>query len=47
MIGSHIKEIHGVYDRGFCDAAADIRAVENEPFALLDQSKNKPWRRKF
>lgn len=38
-IGSHIKELHGVADRGFEDIKADIDALNSRTFAVLDTSK--------
>lgn len=37
-IGSHIKSIHGVCDRAFDNIEADILAVADKEFAVLDNS---------
>ena len=44
-IGTHIKELHGVSDRGFNDYEADIKALSNKDFPTLcddasEQMKN-------
>lgn len=38
-IGSHIKELHGAYDREFDDISSDIDALNGKVFAVLDDSK--------
>lgn len=37
-IGTHIKHIHGIYDRDFSDIEADISMLSDKEFAVLDES---------
>lgn len=41
LIGTHLKEIAGVSDRDFSDLKADITALNNMDFAVLDLKKAK------
>ena len=38
LIGTHVKRCAGVSDREFCDLAADIRALNEKVFAVLEAS---------
>ena len=37
-VGTHIKCVHGVFDRDFCDLNEDINSINGKPFAVLDDS---------
>ncbi len=39
LIGTHIKKCGGISDRDFCDLTAEISAVNDMPFAVLDKDK--------
>ena len=45
FIGTRIASCAGVKDRGFDDIAADIDALNNKTFAVLDDSKGEEMRR--
>lgn len=40
-IGTHIKRLAGIDDRGFDNMAEDIRRLEDMPFGVLDEEKGK------
>lgn len=37
-VGTHIKCVHGVFDRDFYDLNEDINSINGKPFAVLDDS---------
>ena len=43
-IGTHISSLHGIRDRGFEDARADIEALSTLPFPVLDESVREKMR---
>lgn len=38
-IGTHIKNLHGISDRAFCDFEDDIKYLSDKPFPVLDEEK--------
>lgn len=44
-IGTHIKSVHGICDRGFDNIEEDIAALSEMDFAVLDGEKGRAYAR--
>ena len=47
FIGTHVKKCAGVQDRDFCDYAADIKALSEKTFAVLDSTCEESMKNKI